>query len=71
MRYEVRFGRPCNFQVVGRADNLEDAKALRKVSGDIVFLDGEVCQDTAWLWTWEKENESFARTTIQNGWSNF
>lgn len=65
MRYTVIHGEPGRAQVViGRASSLLEARELRAVSGDVVYLDGEVCTDTFWLWPWERGSSSYALRRI-------
>lgn len=66
MRYTVIHGEPGRAQVViGRASSLLEARELRAVSGDVVYLDGEVCCDTFWLWPWERASgDSYALRRI-------
>jgi hypothetical protein len=58
------------FTFVGGCDTLEEAKKLRKVSGDIVIDPKKVSivKDEAWLWDWEKEKKeaSYAWKLIHN-----
>ena len=42
------------YRILARAETLEEARALRKVAGDIVIDDNDkVVTDRAWLFPWE------------------
>lgn len=66
MRYQIRHGCGPTSLLMGKATSLEDAKAKRVVSGDLVFLDGKVCSDPSWLWDWEKADpDSYAKRCLE------
>lgn len=49
--------------VIDEANTLEDAKALRRASGDLVCHNREgypVVQSISWLWDWEIQQKSYA-----------
>lgn len=64
------FNTPKEFIIVGSHwffTNLEDAKAAREVSGDLVVnrRTGKVVNDEAWLWDWEKAKpDCYARKAM-------
>lgn len=70
--FEIHFRRnydtPKDFSKVGTCNTLEEAKALRAVSGDLVVdaLTGDIVTDTGWLWDWELQDEaSYAQRAIK------
>jgi hypothetical protein len=67
-RYEVRFVNDHHpwhsFKRTTGVTSLLMAAEARVVAGDLVVdtFTGKVCEDTRWLWDWEKENPaSYAR----------
>jgi hypothetical protein len=59
LHYRKYYNTPLEFVIVGKAwffTSLEEAKAARTVSGDLVVnrRTGKVVNDAAWLWDWEK-----------------
>lgn len=55
--------------IVARADTLEEAAKLRKVSADLV-VDAEthkLVDDTTWMWDWEvKAKTSYVNRALQD-----
>jgi len=64
------FNRPDDRQVIAEhLPTLEDAKALRFLSGDLVVYDGtdEIVPLLDWLWGWEKlDPHCYAQQAIRN-----
>lgn len=71
--YGIVYGNDCGnsfrtYSVFAEAATLEALSAQRKLSGDLVFdLDtGEIVQDDAWLFQWEREDpECYARRCMK------
>lgn len=57
MTYQIRYYKEfSHYQLIaGDLPTLEAARDARKLSGDLVFKDGEIVDDLSWLWDWEKE----------------
>lgn len=68
-RDEPRWRSRGLFVTIGRADDLDEARGLRLVSGDIVVCAGtdRVVKDPSWLWEWERADpDSYANLQISN-----
>lgn len=70
-RYEVRFIKDDdptrNFHRVSKSNSLLMAATSRQQAGDLVvdMFTGKVCEDTSWLWEWEKQNpHCYARSMM-------
>jgi len=73
--YIVCFGQDVKGGVLAgwvmSAKTIEDAKALRYASGDLVFSaqTRKIVHDRSWLWDWEKGQENcYAQRAIAEDW---
>lgn len=67
--YEIRYYQDWSscYVLLATCDSLDEARELRKVSGDLVVeqATNTVVADPCWLWDWEKHDPSaYARQNL-------
>lgn len=67
--YEIRYYQDWSsrYVLLATCDSIDEARELRKVSGDLVVESATdtVVADPCWLWDWEKQNPgTYARQNL-------